>query len=146
MHENSTWQQPVANDAFRGVHGQPIQARRHRNVFQEVVRRLHARFDHLLWMKLSEVARYWAAKELTRLERSGKTVSFRAPFACPDFTLRLRARAAVAPRLRAGSDLIALKEVSAPLKLTAGTWCTENENLTVCFPLAKGTSSLEIGA
>ena len=33
-------------------------------IFQEVVRRLHARFDHLLWMKLSEVARYWAAKEL----------------------------------------------------------------------------------
>ena len=34
-------------------------------IWQEVVRRLHARFDHLLWMKLSEVARYWAAKELT---------------------------------------------------------------------------------
>ena len=37
-------------------------------VFQEVVRRLHARFDHLVWMKLSEMSRYWAAKALTRIE------------------------------------------------------------------------------
>ena len=37
-------------------------------VFQEVVRRLQARYDHLLWMRLSEVARYWAARELTGIE------------------------------------------------------------------------------
>ncbi len=42
-------------------------------VFKEVVRRLTARYDHLLWMKLSEVARYWAARELTRVERDGES-------------------------------------------------------------------------
>lgn len=41
-------------------------------IFQESVRRLHARFDHLLWMKQGEVARYWAAKELTRIEKIGR--------------------------------------------------------------------------
>ena len=39
-------------------------------ILQDVVKRLHARFDNLLWMKNSEVARYWAAKELTRIERT----------------------------------------------------------------------------
>ena len=33
--------------------------------FQEVVRRLHAGFDNPGWMKNGEIARYWAAKELT---------------------------------------------------------------------------------
>jgi hypothetical protein len=37
------------------------------NVFQDAVRRLHARYDLLQWMKLSEIARYWAANELTTI-------------------------------------------------------------------------------
>ena len=57
-------------------------------IFQEVVRRLHARFDGLVWMKLNEIARYWAAKELTRIERETGAIAFRAPFACPDFTVQ----------------------------------------------------------
>jgi hypothetical protein len=36
------------------------------------VRRLAARYNNLLWMKLSEVARYWAARELTRSERQAR--------------------------------------------------------------------------
>ena len=54
------------------------------HVFQEVVRRLRARFDNLLWMKLSEAARYWAARELTAIESGDHTLAFRAPFACAD--------------------------------------------------------------
>ena len=42
-------------------------------IFQQVVRRLGERFGpKILWMKLSEIARYWAAKELT--ERGLKTL------------------------------------------------------------------------
>ena len=41
------------------------------NIFREVVQRLHAAYDNLLWMKLSEIAGYWAARELTRIERRG---------------------------------------------------------------------------
>ena len=58
-------------------------------VFQEVVRRLHARFDNLVWMKLSEIARYSAARALTRIDSAGGRVEFRAPFACPAFTFRV---------------------------------------------------------
>ena len=47
-------------------------------IFQEVVRRLHDAFDTLIWMKLSEIARYWAARELTQ-DRAAVARSNRAP-------------------------------------------------------------------
>ncbi len=63
-------------------------------VFQQVVQRLHAGHDNLIWMKLSEIARYWAAKELTRIDRQEKTIDFHAPFACPQFTVKCSTPAA----------------------------------------------------
>ena len=113
-------------------------------IFQEVVRRLNARFDHLLWMKLSEVSRYWAAKELTRIERQGDRMALHAPFACPDFTIRFKAPEKTVPELRAAGDPFPLKEVSKPLQLQPGTWVREGEGMTVCFPLPRGPSALEL--
>ena len=61
------------------------------NIFQEVVARLHARYDNLIWLKLSEIARYWAAKELTRIERKDGLVAIMAPFAALCFPYRRHA-------------------------------------------------------
>ncbi len=115
-------------------------------VFQEVVRRLEARFDNLVWMKLGEVARYWAARELTRLERKEELIALYAPFACPDFTVRLEAKAGAAPRLRTTQAPVALKEVSGPLQLAPGTWCRQGGDVNVCLALPKGASQLELRA
>jgi len=111
-------------------------------VFQEVVRRLHARFDHLIWMKLSELARYWAAKELTRITRAGTAIHFHAPFACPDFTVAI-------PKGARGNLLIQhhgkahpLKEVALRKQLEANTWCEDQDRLIVCFNLPKGNVEL----
>ena len=112
------------------------------NIFKEVVKRLHAHYDHLLWMKLSEVSRYWAARELTRIGRTGETVNFRAPFACPDFTVRWETPVRSAPRLKAGGSITELKEVTGPLKLTGNTWCRDGQSVTACFALPKGESQL----
>jgi hypothetical protein len=113
-------------------------------VFQEVVRRLHARFDNLHWMKLSEVARYWAAKELTRIELVVDGLSFQAPFACAEFTVRWKAAVTKAPVLRAGQGATALKEVPGVLKLIPGTWCRDGETVVACFALPKGISRLQV--
>jgi len=113
-------------------------------VFQEVVRRLHTRFDHLIWMKLSEIARYWAAKELTQVARNGNSVKFTAPFACPDFTIRIAARTQTPPRFRSGPDTKPLEEVSAALKLKPGSWCLDGDTTLACFALPKGLSQLEL--
>lgn len=113
-------------------------------ILQDVVKRLQARFDNLLWMKNSEVARYWAAKELTRIERAGNALKLRAPFACPDFTLRVAVRSTKPPQLRVAADAKPLTEVTAPLKLTPGTWCRDGDATLVCIALPKGASQLEL--
>lgn len=111
-------------------------------VFQEVVRRLHARFDHLIWMKTGEVARYWAARELTRISLRDGEVHFHAPFACPDFTVSIPVEAGRQPGLSHAGGMQALHKVAGPLQLRSGTWCESDEALTVCFSLPKGDSVL----
>jgi len=101
-------------------------------IFQEVVRRLNARFDNLMWMKVSEVARYWAAKELTRIERTATGVSVSAPFACPAFTVRVDTP---------GSPST-LKEVSRPLDLVSGTWVRSGRDVILCVDLSKGATTI----
>ena len=114
------------------------------NVFQEVVRRLHARYDNLIWMKNSEIARYWAAKELTEIERAGGTVSLRAPFASPRFTLHATAGRDALPRLSLADRPQTLKEVARPLDLKPGTWTRDAAGVIVCFDLPKGKSRLDV--
>jgi hypothetical protein len=106
-------------------------------IFQEVHRRLHARYDNLHWMKLSEIARYWAAKELTRIEMAGGNVSLRGPFACPDFTLELTIPAAHVPVVTADGESLALDEVSEPLQLRAGRFSRKEGKVLACFNLPK---------
>lgn len=115
-------------------------------VFREVVRRLHARFDHLLWMKLSELARYWAARELTRLERRGDALQLHAPFACPDFTVRWPVNRPGRVRWHGAGKTMELREVAGPRQLTAGTWFLQEGQLVACFNLTRGANRLEAEA
>ncbi|MBN2475533.1 MAG: twin-arginine translocation signal domain-containing protein [Pirellulales bacterium] len=115
-------------------------------ILQEVVRRLHARYDNLIWMKNSEIARYWAAKELTQIETRAEGVVLRAPFACPRYTLAMGARDRAIPKLSHSGKPQTLREVSKPLELKPGTWTRDENGLIVCFDLEKGESRLEVGA
>lgn len=114
------------------------------HVFQEVVRRLHNRFDNLVWMKLSELARYWAAKELTTIERTDDLVSLRAPYACPTFTISLDKTKARRLVVRHGAEERTLQKVGSPLQLVDNTWCQKNDQAIACFSLAKGRSVLAV--
>ncbi|MBL7152179.1 MAG: twin-arginine translocation signal domain-containing protein [Phycisphaerae bacterium] len=114
------------------------------NIFKEVVRRVHSRYDNLIWMKLSEIARYWAARELTKIERKGSRVTFTAPFATPRFTVRLKTSASGSPKLAVNASPIKLEQVNRPLQLKSGTWHDDDGNITVCFDLPKGKSTLEL--
>jgi hypothetical protein len=113
-------------------------------VFQTVVDRIHRRYDNLLWMKLSEIARYWAAKELTTISAGATETSFRleAPFACPQFTVRWTSQTKSSPTITAGTKVVELTPVSSLLKLQSGTYCDEGEQRIACFDLIRGTSQL----
>jgi hypothetical protein len=111
------------------------------NVFKEVVDRLHQRYDHLLWMKLSEIARYWAAKELTGVSRQADAFLFKAPYACPALTAELPSIAG-RPEIQHEGQTRPLKEVSSLRNLESGTVFRQGDMMTVCFDLQKGTNEL----
>ncbi len=113
-------------------------------IFKEIVARLEKRYDNLVWMKNSELARYWAARELTRIEPAAGGVALRAPFACPGFTLELTAARGV-PGVVVGGERRPLKEVADRRKLTADTWTRQGDKLAVCFDLPKGVSGVTAG-
>jgi len=113
-------------------------------IFREVVRRLHARFDNLLWMKNSEIARYWAAKELTRIERVENQVTLTAPFACPAFTLRLPTGTDSSITIVSNGATATLKRVASALSLTSGTYYAKEREVVACFDLPKGVSNVNV--
>ncbi len=113
------------------------------NIFKNVVGRLHDRYDNLIWMKLSEIARYWAAKELTEIRMDGDTYVLRAPFACDGFTIETKASGPRPPVVIAGDDeIVGLKEINDPLKLVSGTFVRTQGKTTMCFDLRKGTNRI----
>lgn len=119
------------------------------NIFKEIVKRLNDRYDNLLWMKNSEIARYWAAKELTAIAREGNRVTLTAPFATTRYTLSIAVpdsaaikRVTIGP---AGSDVGSdLKEVDAVLKLTPETWHRGRGAIMACFDLPKSKVTVEL--
>jgi hypothetical protein len=119
-------------------------------IFQEVVKRLHQAYDNLVWMKLSAIARYWAARELTRFERpDASALEIHAPFACPQFTVKLKisdeaGAALTRVRLRSGQNQTELTPVGSLLLLEPGTFFRAQGTLVACFDLSKGSSRLEL--
>jgi hypothetical protein len=94
-------------------------------------------------MKLSEIARYWAAKELTAIVNANEKITLKAPFGTPGFTLDLPFHAA-APVVQHGDRRTALKKVSSTQQLSEGTWTKAGVegHVIVCFNLEKGATTI----
>jgi hypothetical protein len=114
------------------------------NIFKEVVRRIHVRYNNLIWMKLSEIARYWAAKELTRIESEGNRTLFHAPFATPRFTVEVNSQTGQVPSLTTAGQSVALQEAKDANTLESNTWYRQGSSVMVCFDLPRGDSVLEV--
>jgi hypothetical protein len=115
------------------------------HAFQQVVTALHSRFaDQTVWMKLSEIARYWAAKQLTTVNRDGNLIALRAPFACSGFTMEIPASENQVPQLVIGNKMLPLKEIADVRRLRPGTWLRQDATLVACFDLAVGESSIKL--
>lgn len=106
-------------------------------IFRRAVERLYHHYSaQTRWMKLSQIARYYAAKELTAssLSPDKKTLILDAPFAAPDFTLRVAGT----------SPPDTFTRISSPADLKANTYYREGDTLTLCFDLPKGKSRLQV--
>ncbi len=111
--------------------------------FQEIVLALRTRFaERTQWMKLSEMGRYQAAKELTRVvAQQPGAITLRAPLACPNFTVKMPGGARPT-RVVQGADSVALREAATAAKLTAGAWLRRGEDIVMCFDLPQGETTI----
>ena len=110
--------------------------------FKSTVQRLNKNFsDRIRWMKLSEIARYWAAKELTAISFKDGESKLRAPFAAPGFTLEIPSNGRPPTLVHSGKET-KLEEVSARKALAPGTWvkAQADDRVEVCFDLPKGVT------
>ncbi|MDA7881202.1 twin-arginine translocation signal domain-containing protein [Akkermansiaceae bacterium] len=106
-------------------------------IFKKAVERINHHYgSRTRWMKLSEIARYYAAKELTAssLSPDKKTITLDAPFAAPNFTLRVTGTQP--------SDNFT--RVPSLTHLKPNTYHRENNTLTLCFDLPKGRTRITV--
>jgi hypothetical protein len=113
------------------------------NVFKTVVRRLHQKYDHLIWMKLSEIARYWACKKLTTLEVKKEKIHVRAPFATDLFTVRIK-REVQQAILETNSKRVVLEKTTDSSSLSSGKFYIDQKETILCFELPSGDSQILI--
>lgn len=113
------------------------------NILKEIKKRLDQKYDHLIWMKLSEIARYWAAKELTGMTISRNSLVMKAPFAASGFTVKVNS-ALRNPRIRREGAERPLLRVKDQKALKEGTWFSDRTGSIVCFDLGKGTNEVVI--
>ena len=113
--------------------------------FRRVVLALADRFaDQTRWMKVSEIARYWAAKELTKIAIDDGALSLSAPFACEDFTLRIDADAPQGIAVAKADERTELQQVDDPVNLQSGRWCRDGDATLACFDLPRGESHVQV--
>ncbi len=116
------------------------------HAFQRVIRTLAQKYgSRLHWMKMSAIARYAAARELTAIEVREDRIVLNAPFACPEFTVRLTGPPPASVVLHAGGTQRPLRRVQDRRQLEPGTWLPAADGNLVCFDLPKGKSHLELG-
>ena len=108
------------------------------NIFKQIVHRLNQKYNNLIWMKLSEISRYWAAKELTSIIADDNKILLKAPFASPEFTLKTEG----VYREISLPNGARLNKVEQPKDLNANTFYSNGSDTLICFDLQKGETEL----
>lgn len=113
--------------------------------FQMVVTALNKRFgDQTQWMKLSEMARYWAAKELVEMRLQDEKIMLDAPVGCRDFTFRLPVRIEGRPTYAPRGRHHYIERVENAKDLAEMKWRQDGDECVICIPLAKGQSEIAV--
>lgn len=117
--------------------------------FKKVVEALNERFgDQTSWMKLSEIARYWAVKETLQCSIQGSQLLAESSFGCKELTLRLDGRVFLGQLEQAAGQkaLLAepLKRVSSKASLVSNSFFVGPNHTWVCFDKEPGVSKIEL--
>jgi hypothetical protein len=109
------------------------------HAFQRIVLSLADRYrDQTLWMKMSEIGRYWAAKKVATIQRSDDAIRVESPVRADRFTLRIPGCRAV---LKADSPM---REVTSMAALDSGSWIVDEGGVIVCLDLDGDAKNIEV--
>jgi len=111
------------------------------NILKEIKKRLDQKYDNLLWMKLSEISRYWAAKELTSISTERNSILIKAPFSTPGFTIKLNPSFRNIGIKRGGEEK-PLERIKNEKFLKDGTFYSDSNGTIICFDLGQGMSEV----
>jgi hypothetical protein len=111
-------------------------------ILKEVVNRLNRKYNNLLWMKLGEIARYWAARELASIKIENNRIILNAPFSTPGLTLRLNRRIKETGIRYGEGELMPLPRVNNTMEIKSDNWFSDRSETLVCFTLKQGINEL----
>ncbi len=111
------------------------------NILKEVKKRLDQKYSDLIWMKLSEISRYWAARELTAITLQKNSLLLKAPFATPGFTIKLNV-SLHNPRLNIQGEEKPFVRIKSLNELKDGTCYLDRTESILCFNLEKGINEV----
>jgi hypothetical protein len=113
--------------------------------FQRIVSTIREKHGHETnWMKMSEIARYWAAKAWTRFEPLSDGMKLKAGLAAKQFTFRCSLPKGSILHKDIGHLSVKLKQVDSKENLDSGTWFVEGKQTLVCLDLPKGDSEIRV--
>jgi len=112
------------------------------NIFKEVVSRLGQKYKNLIWMRQNDIARYWAAKTLTKVSVGKNTLTLIAPFATNGFTLKLNFPVRNVSLRHEGQMVKPLARVENNNFVKQDSWYTDRKESYLCFELKKGNNEL----
>ncbi len=98
--------------------------------------------DHTMWMKLSEIGRYYTAKELTQINLGDDQIRLAAPFAAKDFTIQFKTKRVSTMLIDVEGKRTAVQRVQKRSQLKPVTMFIEGNVVTCCFDLPKGKSQI----
>lgn len=114
--------------------------------FQRVVESLHSRFSaDTIWMKPSEMARYYATRELVRMDfqPDGK-LQIDSPLECAEFTFSLPTKLLESHPQREGETQSNLRKVDRCASLQSNSYTVQDGRAFFCLNLQAGRNALRL--
>ncbi|MBX2814796.1 MAG: hypothetical protein KTR24_02320, partial [Saprospiraceae bacterium] len=116
------------------------------DIFKTVIHRLEEHYENLHWMKLTDIASYWASMEHTEFSWDQKGLQMQVPFATRDFTFTLPRQPSFSPYHYCRGKKRPLTKVSSEKELRSNSYAVTKDKLYCCLDLPKGQNLLALKA